>query len=408
MPDAPPAWLLAPGLERLWPAVAARLERASLACAGQVQLRELDRVERHAIGDLVGRPLVAPTIRIDLADLDERLRRRSGRGLVEVVEQTLGRPLVDRAGVRAGRAAARQAPFDLAAVWLDEHPDLAVQAWLGGWLDALRADGILARDPDGSGTLLAALAVVEGVLGDAPGRSRTDLAATVLHDSHALDDGSRVAHVVLRALAARSGRPMPLDAGGRRSLWELHGLSADTVSTTCLTLGLVVCGDAAAPRRWTSAAHQGDPVHLTWWDLHRDPLTVDSGLPVLVCENPRVLEAVAQQHGGRYPVVCTSGRPALVVLEVLRRIASGGTQLRYHGDFDWPGVAIANQVRAQVGATPWLMSAGDYLGAPAAVALSGPVVEASWDAELTAAMSRRGLVVHEEAVLQTLVERLVD
>ncbi len=149
-------------------------------------------------------------------------------------------------------------------------------------------------------------------------------------------------------------------------------------------------------------------MHLTWWDLHRDLLEVDSAGPVLVCENPRVLEAVASRHGGRYPVVCTSGRPALVVVEVLRRIASGGTSLRYHGDFDWAGVAIANQMRVEVGAAPWLMSARDYLDAPAAVPLLGQVVQASWDAGLAGAMSRRGLVVHEEAVLPIILERLPE
>ncbi len=408
MPETLPPWLQSPALVRLWPAVAARLERASLAPTGQVHLRDLDREQRHAIGDLVGRPLVAPTIRIDLADLDARLRRRSGRGLVDVVEQALGRPLVDRVGARAHRAAARQAPFDAAASWLEQHPLLAAQPWLGGWLEALRADGILARDPDGSAVLLAALAVLQRVLTGAAGLSRTDLAAVVLHNSHALDDGSRVAQVALRALAAREGSPMPSDAGGRRSLWELHGVSADQVSTTCLTLGLRIHGDSDRARRWTSAALEGDPVHLTWWDLHRDRLEVASAGPVLVCENPRVLESVAQRHGGRYPVVCTSGRPALVVLEVLRRIASGGVPLRYHGDFDWPGVAIANQMSAEVGASPWLMSARDYLVAPAAVPLSGPVVEASWDPGLTTAMSQRGLVVHEEALPPTILERLPE
>lgn len=408
MPEALPSWLASPGLLRLWPAVAARLERASLAPTGQVSLTNLDRDERHAIGDLVGRPLVAPGIRIDLADLDGRLLRRSGRGLVEVVELALNRSLVDRPGVRSDRAASRQAPFDAAVAWLEQHPVIDAQPWLQGWLEALRSDGILARDPDGSATLLAALAVVDRVLTGAPGLSRTDLAAVVLHDSHALDDGSRVAHLALRALAARAGRPIPSDAGGRRSLWELHGVWADHVSTTCLTLGLRVGGDSARARGWTSAAHEGDPVHLTWWDLHRDPLEVDPGGPVLVCENPRVLEAVASRHGGRYPVVCTSGRPALVVLEVLRRLAASGTSLRYHGDFDWAGVAIANQMRAEVGAAPWLMSARDYLDAPAAVPLLGQVVEARWDASLAGAMSRRGLVVHEEAVLPIMLERLPE
>ena len=82
---------------------------------------------------------------------------------------------------------------------------------------------------------------------------------------------------------------------------------------------------------------------------------------MLVCENPRVLEAVAERFGGRLPVVCTSGRPALVVLDVLRGLS--GAELRYHGDFDWPGVMIANRLVAEVGVMPWRMGADDYTAA---------------------------------------------
>ncbi|MHA6630895.1 DUF2399 domain-containing protein [Pseudonocardia sichuanensis] len=57
-------------------------------------------------------------------------------------------------------------------------------------------------------------------------------------------------------------------------------------------------------------------------------------------------------------VVCTSGQPALVVLDVLAALR--GAELRYHGDFDWAGVAIANRLRAMAGVRPWRMRGADY------------------------------------------------
>lgn len=42
-------------------------------------------------------------------------------------------------------------------------------------------------------------------------------------------------------------------------------------------------------------------------------------------------------------------------------IVSGGGELRYHGDFDWPGLAIASSVMRRHGARPWRMSAADYI-----------------------------------------------
>lgn len=94
---------------------------------------------------------------------------------------------------------------------------------------------------------------------------------------------------------------------------------------------------------------------------------------------------------------------------------SDGAVLRYHGDFDWPGVAIANRVIGTSGATAWRMGAADYEEALAAAGasvgellpLEGRPVTAVWDAELTASMERAGVAVHEEAVLDVLVADLL-
>lgn len=129
---------------------------------------------------------------------------------------------------------------------------------------------------------------------------------------------------------------------------------------------------------------------------------------VLVCEYPRGLEAVAQSGTDTVAVVCASGRPNLVVREVLRRCVTASTRLHYHGDFDWPGIAIAHQVMDLCGAVPWRMGADDYLAAPGGVPLIGVGVEARWDGDLAAAMRSRGVAVHEEAVLDSLLDGLDD
>ncbi len=95
-----------------------------------------------------------------------------------------------------------------------------------------------------------------------------------------------------------------------------------------------------------------------------------------------------------------------MVLDVLRALAAAC--LRYHGDFDWPGVAIANQLVAQVGVAPWRMGAADYLAGltTGGVPLSGTPVDAAWDPELGAAMRHGGVAVHEEAVLPVLLDAI--
>jgi uncharacterized protein (TIGR02679 family) len=83
-------------------------------------------------------------------------------------------------------------------------------------------------------------------------------------------------------------------------------------------------------------------------------------------------------------------------------------ELRYHGDFDWPGVRIANLVMQRHGARPWRMGVEDYRSASAlgGIALEGDAVEASWDAELARAMTEVGRVVHEERVIEPLMQDL--
>lgn len=405
-------WVLEPGLSPVWVAARNRLERNGIQPRGFVVVSGLDRGERHAVSGLLGTPVVRDRVRVDLALLDGVVRERGGAsGLVDLLER-LGGPLRNRQAERSTAAAAREAPFDAARDWLAERPEVASGAWVEPWLAGVRRSGLLARQPDpGSASRLlpTALSVVGELL--AADRSspvaRTVLAARVAGDAHALDDGTVLSQLVLRALAEASGDEAPRTAVARRELWERYGVSADTVSSTCLVLGLRPAGDSGLARRLRWASEAGDPQHVTAWDLARGELDVAPGTWVLVCENPRVLEAVAQEHGGAVPVVCTSGMPGLVVLDVLARLRACGATPAYHGDFDWPGIAIANRLVSVAGCTPWRMAAADYLAAPGdGVPLEGRPVVPVWDAALGEAMEARGTAVHEEAVLDALLAGL--
>jgi uncharacterized protein (TIGR02679 family) len=391
-------WLDDPGLRRVWAVLRERLEARGLRAEGRVVLADLSREERHAVAGLLGRSVTSERVSLDLALLDADLAVRSGiGGLLAVVEHATRAPLRDRPRERAQHAAQRNAPIELARALL------AGQPWLDAWVQDVRRSGVLARATDAMAAVRTAAAAMARLAapGDAraAGLSRTELAVAAGGHAHALDDGTTAAALVLRALAAQAGEPVPATTSARRDLWERAGVQVDLVSATCLTLGLRGrTGPVAA--RLDLAADAGDPVHVTAWDLRRCPLRVPD--VVLVCENPRVLEALAER-GSATPVVCTSGQPALVVLDLLAALQ--GAELRYHGDFDWAGVAIANRLVAAAGVTPWRMSAADYSRglAVATLPLVGPSVEPVWDAELGAAMRHHGVAVHEEAVLPDLL-----
>lgn len=403
-----PAWLHADVLARVWGLVAQGLERRSLAPRGRVDVPGLTREERHALTDVLGTPVTAEVIRLDLAQLDERLGRRTGLGLVEVVAALVGRPLVDRSARRREAAHRREEPFEAAHAWVARRLGVdggGAPAWVGAWLEGLRRDGLLSVG-DGVRLVTTALDVLAacGALGPGDGgdrtRSRTDLAARVTGSSHGLDDDTRLALLVLRAAAARADSRLPRGAAARRTLWETLGVVTDRVSTTCLTWGLRLGGE-----RDSSAREAPVVRHLTWWELDRED-GPDASRVVLVCENPRTLEALAEREPAGVGVVCTMGRPNLVVREVLQRLATAGTELYYHGDFDWPGITLANACVRDFGAVPWLMSATDYERGHGSEPLKGLTVESDWDPELGPAMRARGVAVHEEALLPQLLDRV--
>lgn len=174
------------------------------------------------------------------------------------------------------------------------------------------------------------------------------------------------------------------------------GLPGDTTTATGRALAV-----------WADA---GQPVHLSLRQLLRDPPRLPlGGRAVFVCENPSVVaEAAARVGTDCAPLVCTSGHPAAAATTLLQQLSAAGAQLRYHGDFDWPGLTIANNVLRRHSATAWHMTAADYTGALGAAGrpLRGAPTSAGWDPALTAAMRRHGLRIEEELVIDDLLADL--
>lgn len=378
-----PDWLADPALRPVWDQLRAPLERGR----SRLRLAPLPRETRHALAGVLGRPVIGTPL-LMLGELSEELEGRAGLSLRDLVAALTG-PLRDVPAERAASARRRGEPLDLLAVLAGDLD----RAWVPAWVDAIRGSGLLTREPDWERTVRSAVAVVDAVLDAEVPRSRKELAAACAHDAHALDPGAPVTGLVLRALALELGAAYPRAAEERRALWDRAGVLPDLVSQTVLTLGL---------RRGCG------PVHLTAWDLRQEAVAVSIGTPVLVCENPAVLEGFAEVPD--VAVVCGSGSPTLLCLQVLDVLTATGAELRYHGDFDWPGIGIANRLVARCGVAPWKMSAADYRSAarPGALPLSGGRVAASWDSELLVAMADAGVAVHEEQVLSGLVAAWVQ
>jgi len=363
IPAALHDYLEHPSLAPLWCSARIKLERNALIPCGVVTVN-LDEDGASRLGGLLGICQQPGRARVSLAALDETLRRSAAAaGLVAVLGAVYG-SLVDRAAAREQRETA------WAEMWthldaLLADAGLAAAPWVPAFVDSLHHSGILARAgvPAANAALASAVAALRelapgtmlaGV--DAAAEPRwelAELAGRLTGDAHGFDDGRLAGALVLRAAAAAADEAVPASTAGRRRLWETLGVATDTVSGTALVWGLRPPGR----NRWAAAmrerANLGLVTHLTVHELRATPPgpLVAAGQQVFACENPQVLQAAARARVAA-PLVCLAGNPSMSGLLLLRRLIDGRADLTYHGDFDWPGVAIATRVMG-VGARPW-------------------------------------------------------
>jgi uncharacterized protein (TIGR02679 family) len=145
--------------------------------------------------------------------------------------------------------------------------------------------------------------------------------------------------------------------------------------------------------------------------LRRHPAAFDPsvcGPEVFVCENPTFVDVAANSLGSSCrPLVCVDGQPKTASRLLLDALTNAGIKIRYHGDFDWDGIRIANVILPRHCATSWRFDTSDYAAAPEKKhALKGVAVSAEWDNELANLMARVGRCVHEESLLKILLNDL--
>jgi uncharacterized protein (TIGR02679 family) len=419
LPAATREWLTSPGLTRLWQGARKRLESNGVQATGSLRLTTMNAQERNDLSLLLGKPLTGAAVTIRLDVLDARLRASAaGLGLRQTLEE-LGPPLTDRRATRADVAARREQVWSSLASSLDAS-SLADQEWPRQWYDLLRRAGVpRGVTPEAAIWTLQQAVQVLTVLLEPEGperngtRGRGELAAMTTGSAHGLDDGTWLTRLVQRGVALAHGTEFPDDAAGRRALWRLVSVTPDEVSSTVLTYGLRPDGEGWRERALRERADHHAEVHFTPRDLHDLRLQFPTATLIHICENPRVVEAAADAACVQ-PLVCTSGSAATVVFTLLDALAATGCRFAYHGDFDWPGIALANRVIRRYEARPWRMGTADYdllaarsqaEGIPQLV-LDGPPVNADWDPDLAHAMSALGVALHEEATLDLLVDDL--
>jgi uncharacterized protein (TIGR02679 family) len=402
----------APEYRRLLDAARRSLERTGGDLSRMVTVKSPDDRERRAIIGITGqyRPEGVGVLAVRLTDVDQAVRETAGFGLIRLLER-IGPPLKDRPAERQRLADGRESALRSA-----EKSFLNTRGWYQAWLAELAADGTLTKliHSDEAGRLRQAARVLEWVeqrieLKAAP-TQLAELAATITGDTKVLGHGAPLGTLVLRALALRLGAERPRTTEERRDLWDRNGIIVDDLASRVLVLNLAAGG---SPLGWwlTSAKAHGVPFYVTLHQLVTLQVDVEPGQLVHACEHPAVLRRAAAEFGpASPPLVCTEGQPSTAFHRLAKAITGAHGELSYHGDFDWPGVAIATGIMARHGARPWRLAAADYESAirrgAGSVILAGTRQPTPWDAALGETMAVHGHAVYEESVADQLIADL--
>ena len=377
---------------------------------GVVTLAAPTDEERRAVAALLGRtPSLAARLAVPLHELSARLRAAGIADGVRDAIELLDGPVPAVAAAR-GSLRTAWAEVALAASVLDER-----LPHLRGWAGGVAASGRLRRAAGSEpAAALRLLAAVEAVLRRVPaegGIRRSRLANEALGSAHALDAGTPLAGLLVDAVRSLVGPPLLEGAEGERETWAAVGVLADALTSRVCALNLPAVGDGPADAVVRSA--RGEPVWLSLRTLVRHPPRLAGGR-VHACENLSVVEEAADALGdGCAPLVCVGGNPVVAVLRLLDAAAASGCDVVYHGDFDWPGLAIAGRVLRRLGPAgrPWRFGADDYRAAVerrvgGLAPLRGTPTASPWAPGVAAALHHHGVAVEEEAVVADLLEDL--
>jgi uncharacterized protein (TIGR02679 family) len=358
-----------------------------------IQVGKLNQTERAALASLVGRKGgVAASIIIDVNAVDRALSDAGIAPSLRAALELLDGPIVHRetelnrirdswASVLAGCS----------------HTDLI--AYLSSPVNYGVLKRLSGNQPDSASLICRQ---TEAILRRLPavGAPRAQIAAELLGDAHGLDSARPVATLTLAVLRSRSST----DTGDDRDTWAAVGILVNELARPALFLNVPYSGLPVSP---------GEPQYASLRLLaRRPPDWAVASRPILVCENPNLVAILADQLGTACPpVVCVDGHLGAAQRTILKQLKESGADLRYHGDYDWPGISIANYVIGKYGAVPWHFSAADYVAAAEsapqlAIPLSGRPVIASWDADLTTAMIKTGIKIEEEAIAERIIDLL--
>lgn len=378
----------------------------------------LTRRQREELAGLIRLPRsTSPLVPIDLVKLDEALSESILKtGLVAVLEAGYG-PLITR----------RQERENEAARWNRWLADLSrtmpegATSWMEGIASGVTPSARWVRRAylDEPAQAAEVVQAVGRALAQLPSDSESHallavFAANMTGDPHFFDANRPGGRLLLHALSERFAPPLELDEREVRAfLFDMASLGTDQVSSTVLVahLACAVVGGGPHPVVAAMGAYGGG-WRVTLGEVRRWSQAAGRSGIAFVVENPPVFEYLERRletmpAEERPTLICTEGFLSAAAVRLLDLLVAGGTQIRYSGDFDPNGLAIANWVLARYAGAcrPWRMNTVAYHAARTGDGQLGPP-----ETETTGGLAETidAVAKHGAAYQERLVEWLLQ
>lgn len=195
------------------------------------------------------------------------------------------------------------------------------------------------------------------------GRPLAVFAAEVTGNPHYFDRGSTAGMLFVHALCHYKKSDLPETAHQWRELMWSAGIVPDNISSMVHAYGLRMRTRDGWHPGYDAFCSMGEPYVITMENLRGIIGAEAIGSQVYVVENEMVFSYLLDNvKDDKLTLLCTSGQPRTVAMELIPLILNSGAAIYYSGDIDPDGVGIADRLWQKFGDRLhiWRMSPEDY------------------------------------------------
>lgn len=358
--------------------------------AGRITLKDTTEEERRAIGGIIGKVLYDKDICFSFAEFEQGLQRTrfAPVNMKEVLEAYFGEKLSTNQREKEEQEKEKGTFFnDICEYFLKNAGGESITFL---WLQAMISDKkygyqqlvreyikdrqqaeVLAKNV---GNGLAQLEYAEGTCSEWP---LAVFAAKISGNPHYFDRGTAPGQLLMNAICYWRKGEFPVNAHQWRELLYTVGILPDNVSSMVHAYGLHLRMKDGWHPAYESFCRLKEPYVITMENLRGIIGVRSEGDRVYVVENEMVFSYLLE-HAGRekqlgadklkqhrnekLTLLCTSGQPRAVALELIPLILDSGADIYYSGDIDPDGIGIAERLWQKFGERIhiWRMSPADY------------------------------------------------